>query len=134
MEPVVPQYSETGLQPLAASAETGAAAAILGGVSQDSLPGAPETQRTPKRERKFRVVVPQSAKRRLTLPESIPMAERPRPIFDKAWAVKDPEDENDAGVSFHYGSQRTKTKEGANLLDDWDVLLRASSLSRNTNS
>ena len=136
MEPVVPEYSETGLQPLAASAETGAAAAILGGLSQDSLPGAPATQRTQKRDRQWRVVVPQSAKRRLTVPEISSMAERPRPTFDRAWAVKG-DDENDTAERFHDGSRRnqgTTSKEGTNPLDDWDAMLRGSSLSRCDNS
>ena len=64
------------------------------------------------------------------------MAQRPRPNFDRAWAVQG-DDENDAAESFHDGSQRnhgTKSKEGTNLLDDWDAMLRGSSLSRCTNS
>ena len=138
---VSPAYSSNGLPPETVTVEPGAAGAILGG-SQDPIPEMAATprrqQRMPQARRLKRRIrfsgSPQSAKRGLTLPELVPMAERPRPIFDKAWAVKDPEDENDAGVSFHDGSQRTKTKEGANLLDDWDALLRASSLSRNTNS
>ena len=71
---------------------------------------------------------PQSAKRSLTFTQSTPMAESPRPVFISAWAVKDHEDENEAGASFHDGSHRTKTN--TNLLDDWDSLLRASSISR----
>ena len=129
---VSPAYSSNGLPPETVTVEPGAVGAILGG-PQDSIPemaATPRQQRMPQAQwlkRRIRFSgSPQSAKRSLTIPELSPMTERPRPIFDKAWAVKDPEDKNDAGVNFHDGSQRTKTKEGANLLDDWDALLRAS--------
>ena len=71
---VSPAYSSNGLPPETVTVEPGAVGAILGG-SQDSIPEMAATP-TPNRERKYRVVVPQSAKRRLTLPESIPMAKR----------------------------------------------------------
>ena len=70
----------------------------------------------------------QSAKRSLTFSQSTPTAQSPRPAFSSAWAVKDHEDENEAGASFHDGSYRAKTN--TNLLDAWDSLLRASSISR----
>ena len=80
---------------------------------------------------------PTSIKHRFTTPQSASMAERPRPIFDQAWAVKDLDDENEAGLDFHLvGSKNnhTKSKEGKDLLDDWDAMLKGSCFSRCNNS
>ena len=65
----------------------------------------------------------QSAKRKQT-----PTAQSPRPPFNRTWAVKDHDDENEVGASLHDGSHRAKAS--TNLLDDWDSLLKASSISR----
>ena len=125
-------YSASGMPPEDVPAEPSVVSAILSG--PESLPemaATPKLLRWLKRRIKFSGR-PQSAKRSLIFSQSTPTAQSPRPAFISAWAVKDHEDENEAGASFHDGSHRTKTN--TNLLDDWDSLLRASSLSRNTNS
>ena len=55
-------------------------------------------------KRRIKLADLQSAKRSLTFSQSTPTAQSPRPAFISAWAVKDPEDENEAGASFHDGS------------------------------
>ena len=64
----------------------------------------------------------QSAKRKQT-----PTAQSPRPPFNRTWAVNNHDDENEVGASLQDGSHRAKAS--TNLLDDWDSLLKASSIS-----
>ena len=99
---------------------------IVGGLTQDQLPEFDATPKgaSPKRQRmagSSMEAAPTSIKHRFTTPQSASMAERPRPIFDQAWAVKDLDDENEAGLDFHFvgsKSNHTKSKEGNNILDD----------------
>ena len=130
-------YSESGLQSEAASVVPDTVAIILGGVSQESLPETSVTPKgaPPKRQWMARSSMgagPPSAKRRIFLPQSIPISERPRPDFDRAWAVKG-DSENDTAESFHLvgskGNHGTKSKEGNDPLDDWDAMLKGSCLS-----
>ena len=117
-------YSASGMPPEDVPAEPSVVNTILSG--PESLPvtaATPRQQRLPKRIIKSADL--QSATCSLIFSQSTPTAQSPRPAFISAWAVKDHEDENEAGASFHDGSHRTKTN--TNLLDDWDSLLRASS-------
>ena len=96
------------------SVEPDTVASILSGVSQDSLFETPAIPKGAPLERKRQWMSkssvgagPPSAKRRIILPQSIPMAERPRPDFDRAWAMKG-DSENDTAESFHLVGSKGK--------------------------
>ena len=128
----------SGLLPETVAVAPSTVLSIVGGLTQDQMPEFGETPKTasPKRPRMARSSAedaPTSIKHRS---QSASNAERPRPTFDQAWAVKDLEDENEAGVGFHFvgiTNNHTKSKEGKVLLDDWDAMLKGSCFSRCNN-
>ena len=68
------------------------------------------------------------------MPAKTPMAMKPRPVWNPAWAVRTG-DENHIAESLHidgrklsFGDIAKNPKEAKGHLDDWDVLLLSSSL------
>ena len=106
-------FSASGFQPVAEAVLPSTVLSIVGGLTQDQLPEFDATPKgaSSKRQRMAGSSVeaaPTSIKHRS---QSASMAERPRPIFDQAWAVKDLDDENETGLDFHsVGSKHNHTK------------------------
>ena len=76
-----------------------------------------------------------SGKHKVTLPAKTQMSKRPRPEFDPKWAVRgDGEDDfaeelHIEGKKLNFGENwKRQSKDSKDHLDDWDTMLRGSSL------